>query len=89
MACPYRLVILGHDDTWADALEARVREATGQIMRDTGAIDFTRELGTDEEDPAANGPHTVVAYLADVASRDDPAMSATLQPATDCCPCSR
>jgi hypothetical protein len=83
MARPYRLVIVGRDNTWAEALEVRVREATGQIVGDADAVEFSRSLPADDEDPAAERPHTVVAYLADVASRDDPAVSVTLQTARD------
>jgi hypothetical protein len=83
MARPYRLVTLGRDDTWANVLEVRVREATAQIVRHADAVEFTRALATDDEDPAAERPHTVVAYLADATSRDDPAISATLQAARD------
>src|SRR5262245_11678831 len=83
MARPYRLVTLGRDDTWADALEARVREATALIVRHADAVEFARALAADDEDPAVERPHTVVAYLADAISRDDPAMRATLQTARD------
>lgn len=79
MARPYRLVTLGHDDRWADALETRLREATAQILGHADAVEVTRALAADYEDPAAERPHTVVAYLADAAGRDDPAVSASLQ----------
>lgn len=83
MARPYRLVILGRDDRWADALQARVREVAAQIVVDGDAVELTRALGDDDADPAAERPYTVVAYLADATSRDDPAMSATLRAARD------
>jgi hypothetical protein len=83
MARPYRLVILGRDDTWADVLEARVRDATAAIVRHADVVEFTRTLTADDEDPAAERPHTVVAYLADWTGREDPAMNVILQTARE------
>src|SRR4051812_22778277 len=83
MARPYRLVTLGRDDSWADALEGRMRAATAQIVGDVGAVEFTRALPEQQEDPADERPHTVVVYLADAAGRDDADLNATLSTARD------
>jgi hypothetical protein len=79
-AAPYRLVIIGCDAAWADDLRGRVTEALADVVRLPGSVEFTRAM-PEEDDPAALRPHTVVAFLADERSRDDPASIAALESA--------
>lgn len=82
MARPYRLVILGCDDVWADVVQERMRGAIAEIVHMPDAVEFTRVLD-EAGDPAAHRPHTVVAYLADARSRDDADVVDALERARD------
>ena len=73
---PYRLVILGCDEAWVDAVAASGwTRALTEVVQLPGAVEFAREVAA-EGDPAARRAHVVVAFLADERSRDDAGLHA-------------
>lgn len=79
---PYRLVILGRDEAWADAVQERMERALTDVVQLPGAVEFARDVAA-AGDPAGRRPHIVVAFLADESSRDDPACTAALETARE------
>ena len=79
---PYRLVLLGADDGWADDVSTQTRQALARVVGNPAAVAIERELPA-ADDPARVNPHVLVAFLADAESRAVPELLAAVAEARE------
>lgn len=78
----YQLVILGADDRWAQAVADRCRRAVVELVEDERLVAIERAVPP-AGDPAHAPPHTLVVFLAEQRSREDPDLLAQVAAARE------